>query len=211
MDTFGKREKQNPDWFEAEIAELEPAITAKRGALLSYKKEPSEKTLAAPRKARSDVQRISRRCANDYWLNLCQSIQLSADCGIIRAMYEGMKRAFSPSATKTAPLKSASGTIITDLGKQIERWAEHYQELYSRDNRVTSEAIESTDQLPVLEELDNPPSVEELGKAIDSLASGKAPGNDGIPPEVIKAVKKTALLHHLHQLLLQCWEVGTVP
>ena len=25
------------------------------------------------------------------------------------------------------------------------------------------------------------------------------------------AGKKTALLHHLHQLLLQCWEEGTVP
>ena len=28
MDTFGKREKQNPDWFKAGIAELELAITA---------------------------------------------------------------------------------------------------------------------------------------------------------------------------------------
>ena len=56
MDTFGKREKQNPDWFAVGIAELEPAITAKREALLSYKKEPSEKILAALRKVRSDVQ-----------------------------------------------------------------------------------------------------------------------------------------------------------
>ena len=153
MDTFGKRETQNPDWFAAGIAELEPAITAKREALLSYKKEPSEKTLAALRKARSVSQRIARRCTNDYWLNLCQSTQLSADCGNIRAMYDGMKKAFGPSVKKTAPLRSASGTIITDRGKQMERWTEHYQELYSRENRVTSEAIESTDQLPVLEEL----------------------------------------------------------
>ena len=151
MDTFGKRERQNPDWFEAGIAEFEPAITAKREAVLSYKKEPSEKTLAALRKARSDVQRITRRYANNYWLNLYQSIQLFADCGNIRAMYDGMKKAFGPSATKTAPLKSASGTITTDRGKQMERWAEHYQELSSRENRVTSEAIESIDQPPVLE------------------------------------------------------------
>ncbi|XP_037774604.1 uncharacterized protein LOC119571296, partial [Penaeus monodon] len=62
-----------------------------------------------------------------------------------------------------------------------------------------------------MEELDAPPSVDELSKAIDSLACGKAPGKDGIPPEVIKVGKKTALLHHLHQLLQQCWEEGTVP
>ena len=48
-------------------------------------------------------------------------------------------------------------------------------------------------------------------KAINSLACSKAPGKDGIPPKVIKAGKQTALLHHLHKLLLQCWEEGTVP
>ena len=105
MDTFGSRERRNPDWFEAAIIKLEPAIVAKRAALLNYKMEPSEKTLAALRNARSDAQRIARRCANDYWLNLCQSIQLSADCGNIRAMYDGMKKAFGPSATRIAPPK----------------------------------------------------------------------------------------------------------
>ena len=211
MDTFGKSKRQNPDWFEAGITKLEPAIAAKRTALLNYKREPSEKTLAALRKARNNTQRIARRCASDYWLNLCQSIQLSADCGNIRAMYNGMKKAVGPSAVKVAPLKSATGVVITDRGEQMERWAEHYRELFSRENTVTDAAIESTNPLPVIDELDVPPSAEELSNAINSLACGKAPGNDGIPPEVIKAGKKTTLLHHLHELLLQCWEEGTVP
>ena len=211
MDAFGKREKKNPDWFEAGITELEPVISAKRAALLKHKTDPSKKALAALRKARSDTQRIARRCANDYWLNLCRGIQLSADCGNIRGMYEGLKKAFGPSAVKVTPLKSASGDIITDRGKQMERWAEHYQQLYSRENIVTDTAIERITPLPVMDELDAPPSLEELSKAIDTLASGKAPGSDGIPPEVIKASKKTVLLDHLHELLLQCWEEGSVP
>ena len=61
-----------------------------------------------------------------------------------------------------------------------------------------------------MEELDAPPSLEELGKAIDFLACGKAPEKDDIPPEVIKA-GKTTLIHHLHKLLCQCWEDGAVP
>ncbi|KAI8483937.1 hypothetical protein Bbelb_383270 [Branchiostoma belcheri] len=187
------------------------AINDKRAALLNYKKNPSEKTQTALRKARNTAQRVARRCANDYWLNLCNSIQLASDCGNIRAMYSGMKRAFGPSVTKITPLKSASGEVITDRDEQMKRWAEHYRELYSKENTVTDKAVECTNTLPVMEELDNPPSVEELSKAIDSLASGKAPGNDGIPSDVIKAGKDTTLLHHLHQLLLQCWEEGTVP
>ncbi|KXJ18020.1 hypothetical protein AC249_AIPGENE27459, partial [Exaiptasia diaphana] len=81
--------------------------------------------------------------------------------------------------------------IITDDGKQMERWTEQYQQLYSQENIVTDIAVESINQLPVMGELDDPPSLEELSKAINTLANSKATDSDGIPPEVIKAGKKT--------------------
>ena len=97
-------ERKSEDWFEAGIKEMEPAITAKRTALLKHKKQPSKETLAAYRAARNNVKRIAHKCANDYWLNLCHSIQIASDCGNICAMYERMKKAFGPSAIKIAPL-----------------------------------------------------------------------------------------------------------
>ena len=124
-----EEERKSADWFEAGATELEPAIAAKRAALLAHKKDPSAKTLASLRAARSDAQRIARRFANDYWLNLFQDIQLSADLGNMRRMYEGMTKAFGPSTINTAPLKSAEGDINKDRSKQMERWAKHYQEL----------------------------------------------------------------------------------
>ena len=60
-----------------------------------------------------------------------------------------------------------------------------------------------------MEELDTEPTLEELSKAIDSLASGKAPGSNGIPPHLLKHCK-TTLLHSLHVLLCQCWQERTV-
>ena len=121
-------------------------------------------------------------------------------------MYDSIKKAFGLSATKTAPLKLSAGDIITDWAKQIERWGEHYKELYSRENIVTDAAVESIILLPVMADFDGLPSVDELRKAINGLACVKTLGNDDIPPEVIKAGKNTALVHHLHDLLLQCWE-----
>ena len=47
-------------------------------------------------------------------------------------------------------------------------------------------------------------------RAIDSLTSGKAPGNDGIPPDLIKHCKITLLLP-LREVLRQCWQEGAVP
>ena len=63
--------------------------------------------------------------------------------------------------------------------------------------------------MPLMKELDAVPTQEELSKAIDSLACGKAPGNDGIPPEALKS-GKTALLQPLHELLSLCWEQGYI-
>lgn len=81
----------------------------------------------------------------------------------------------------------------------MERWAEHNQELYSRENTVGNEALQSTVHLPIMQEHNDLPSIEELDKTTDLLAGGKLPGNDGIPPDVPKIRKKSVLLHHLHQ------------
>ncbi|XP_071954137.1 craniofacial development protein 2-like [Antedon mediterranea] len=145
-DIFGVKDRKTPDWFESGISAMEPALEAKRAALIDYKRDLSERTLEALRKSRNNAQRIARQCSN--WLNLCQDIQLSADHGNTGAMYA--------------------------------------------------------------EELENPPTLVELSKAIDVLACGKAPGKDGIPPEVLKAGSST-LLQKIHELLLQCWEEGSVP
>ncbi|XP_068738609.1 uncharacterized protein [Montipora capricornis] len=118
-----------------------------------------------------------------------------------------MKKASGPFAIKIDPLKTTSGEIITDRTKQMERWAEHYLELYSRETVVTDTAVGNSSPLPVMEELDVPPGTEELGKAIDSQASGKAPGN---PLRSSKQANRPPLLEH-HELLLQCWEKGSVP
>lgn len=132
LTAFGKKEKQTPDWFQHNMAKLEPLIEAKRIALTLYKNMPSRHNLCQLRKARKDTQQAARRCANNYWKNLCQNIQLSADHGDTRGMYDGMKKAFGPTIRKVALLKSAEGETITDRSKQMSRWAEHYQDLYSK-------------------------------------------------------------------------------
>jgi len=94
--------------------------------------------------------------------------------------------------------------VIQDWAKQMERWVEHYSELYSRENAVTEDALDAIECLPELEELDSEPTIKELSKALDSLSAGKAPGNDGIPAEVLKCCKET-LINELHEILCLCW------
>ena len=180
---------------------MTPVIGAKRAAFVEYKRLPSEQNLQILRAVRNKAQQTARHCANEYWTELSEVIQTAAITGNIRGMYDGIK---------TAPLKSSTGEVITDKGQQMEKWVEHYSDLYSRQNVVTSAALDAIGCLPTMEELDTEPTVEELSKAIDSLAAGKAPGRDGIPPDLVKHCKTTLLLP-LHEVLCQCWQEGAVP
>ena len=92
----------------------------------------------------------------------------------------------------------------------MERWVEHYSEIYSRENSVVDSALDAIEPLPIMEDLDAKPTLEELSKAIDSLACGKAPGTDGIPPDLIKRCK-SSLLQPRHDTLCQFWREGGVP
>ena len=148
------------DWFDAKSTEMRPVIEAKHKALIEYKRSPSERNLQILRAARSKVQQTAKRCANEYWTQLSQDIQTAAITGNIRGMYDGIKKALGPTQSKTAPLKSSSGAIITDKGQQMERWVEHYSDLYSRENTVSPAALDVIECLPTMDELDSEPSVE---------------------------------------------------
>ena len=75
---------------------------------------------------------------------------------------------------------------------------------------VSVEALIAMESLSTMDKLDSGPTLEEINQALYQLSSGKAPGNDGIPVEVIKCAKGT-LLKKLHEILYQCWREGEVP
>ena len=86
----------------------------------------------------------------------------------------------------------------------MERWVEHYLELYATQNVVSDTALNTIPDLPVLDALDIEPTEEELSNAVDYLSTGKPPGEDGIPPEIMKS-GKDVLLQDLHELLCLYW------
>ena len=158
--TFVKKPSKTHDWFDAKSTEMRPVIEAKRKALIEYKRSPSERNLQIIRAARSKVQHTARRCANEYWTQLSQDIQTAAITGNIGGMYHGINKALGPIQSKTAPLKSSSGEIITDKGQQMEIWVEHYSDLYSIEKTVSPAALDVIECLPTMDELDSGPSVE---------------------------------------------------
>ena len=118
---YGKKERKITDRYEANITVMEPVTDAKRYALVNFKRDPSKKKLNTLRAGRNKVKQTAQRCANNYWLQLCQSIKLSSNTGNIRGTYAGIKKATGPSIKNTAPLKTKTMEVITDCNKQMEK------------------------------------------------------------------------------------------
>ena len=62
-------------------------------------------------------------------------------------MHDGIKKSAGPSGNKAPPLKCKSREVITDKAKQLERWVEHYPELYSRGTVVLPSVLDDIDRL----------------------------------------------------------------
>ena len=107
-------------------------------------------------------------------MKLSFSVEEASNTGNSREMYEGIKQATGPNVKKIAPLKSKTGENITNGRKQMERWVEHYVELYSTENTVTEEVLNSLQLMPIMVELDSEPTASEIEKAINGLANDNA-------------------------------------
>ena len=70
---------------------------------------------------------------------------------------------------------------------------ELYPELYSTKSVVDLEALNGVEYLPIMHKWDNEPNICELEAALAEVATGKASGADGIPPEVLKCLKGPSL------------------
>ena len=92
--------------------------------------------------------------------------------------------------------------------KQLERWMQHFQELLNRDPPEDSLDIEEAmEDLPINCE---PPTKEEIERAIKQQKSGKASGSDEIPVEALKAdlIGSTNMLYDLFQ---DIWKEEAIP
>jgi hypothetical protein len=208
---FGKRSQSQPDWFRAHVGELLPILAAKRKARLHYLQCANETSLAHLKLMRNNVQHATRVAMHKYWSDLCSRIEGHSASGNIRGVYEGLKEALGPTPKKSAPLRSSTGAVLTDVDAQLQRWVEHYSFLYGQPVSADVAAIEAAvPELPINGELDAPITLEEVKRAVHVLKNNKASGVDGLPPEVFKA-GGAPLASALLQVFLTCWDSGQIP
>lgn len=210
LESFGKKKRKDPDWYSASLETMHPIVEKKRQALLKLKSRPTRTALSNLRACRAETQRTARKCAKKYWESLCTQIEIARDKGDVKAMYSAIKEATGPVSQSCSILKEKDGSVITDNNDKLNRWIEHYSELYSGESSVCAATLQALPSLPCLTSLDEPPDLDEVITTVRNLKCNKSAGGDAIPAELLKAgISQLGL--PLHQLVSSCWSTGSVP
>lgn len=121
----------------------------------------------------------------DLWLNnRADEIQSLADINDMKNFYNGLNEIYSPILSGSSLLSADGSTLITDRGKIPEERAEHFNNALNRPSTINNDATCRLPQVPIIDELNATPTVEEILKAISLQSSVKKPGSDYIPAEV---------------------------
>ncbi|RXN24107.1 craniofacial development 2 [Labeo rohita] len=182
---LGFASKRNKDWFDENNEEIQALLSRKRVAHQAHLAQPScPVKKSAFRLICSMLQCKLREIQNEWWNRFAQRTQLCADNGDYKGFYKALKAGYGPRHMVQSPMRSANGKKLhTDNTLILNRWSEHFQELFSAERTVQEAAILQIPHLPVKVKLDEPPTIAESLKAIQQLKSGKAAGTDRIPPE----------------------------
>ena len=207
---LGTETRNHRDWFDESNDIIRKKLESKNKAHDSYLRNPTTTNKNAFTEQRREVQRALRTMENDWWLRYSDEMQGYFDKGDTHNFYNALKVAFGPSDKSLAPVRGTNGDLIKDKAGILSRWAEHFSDLLNRANPTDPTFIEAVPQLNIVEELDLPPTLDEVKKAICSLRCRKAAGLDGLQAELLK-YGGDRVHEELFKYISACWSSDIIP
>merc|ERR1711867_18617 len=210
--TLGPVRRTHRDWFDENNDSIQPLLRELHDLKICNIKDKDDNILAATYRAcKQRVQAALRAMQNAWWMARAAEVQDAADRRDAKSLYQGLKFIYGPKQSSYPSVKSKNGkSVITDPEKILDRRVEHFDEVLNQPSDFDSSVLEDIPQGETNHTLDEQPTLAEVEKSIKQLASGKAAGVDGIPPDVYKHGGSTIRMQLLC-LYKQCWRQGVIP
>ena len=113
---------------------------------------------------------------------------------------------------RSAVVQDENGNSCTTTEAQQERWRRHFSKILNIQSDFDMEELSRVRQRPTRNEMTEVPSEEEVMNAVGKLRNGKAGGESGILPEMVKAACcEEEFVNKLLDLVKDVWEKGCTP
>ena len=167
MEKKGKKAK----WLSGEALQ----IAVKRREVKSKGENEREKHLNA------EFQKIARRDKNAFFSDQCKEIEEKNTMGKTRDLFKIIRDTKGTFHAKMGSIKDRNGRYLTEAEDIKKRWQEYTEDLYKKD---LHDPDNHDDVITNLE----PDILEcEVKWALESIATNKASGGDGIPGSCFKS------------------------
>ena len=163
------------------------------------------------RKHSNLLQKRCRELKNAWWADKAAELQQLADHNDTKGFYQSMRAIWGPRVNHPDQLlASDNSTLLTEKQDLLDRWTQHFRALLNVHTDINPNQADSMPQSPVQQWMVAIPTLDEVRLAVSLLSSGKAPGADGIHPEIIQHGGQK-LLEALHKTITTAWDTKTVP
>jgi hypothetical protein len=214
VEVLGLRKRKHRDWFDENDPQISTLLEDKNKLhqqYLSASDKDRESLYQSFRSAKSSLQRRLRQMKNQWWMDISKQIQEAYNSKDSKALYHLIREAFGPQSSSLVPLKSKDGSLIyKDPEGIMKRWTEHFTDLFYNPSVINENVINNLPQKDIILEMMDHPSIEEIQKTIKQINTGKAPGFDGIPIEVLLH-GGDKLAAEVHRLISDVWLGAPVP
>ena len=86
-----------------------------------------------------------------------------------KKFFEALKGVYGPSRFSLHPVKSTNGVLLKNKKLILARWAEYLQNLLIKVHSTDQGILDDLPTQPIIQKLDDPPSIDKVEKAIFSL------------------------------------------
>nr|VZI38071.1 unnamed protein product [Spirometra erinaceieuropaei] len=172
LDLLGRAPRQIQDWFDDNDAAISNLLAERNRLHKAYADHPTADNKAAFYRSRRQRQQRLREMQDAWTARKAEEIQGYADSDEWKNFFSAIKAVYGPPTKGTTALLSADGsTLLTEKTHILQRWAEHFRGVLNRPSAISDAAIDCLLQVETNVDLDLPPSLQEIIRAVQQLSS----------------------------------------
>ena len=211
-EVLGRERRRQPDWFLESIGELEELIVKRNALFATWLRTRCQRDRQRYVNQRREVAREVKRAKNNWFKQKASEVErgMHRGKGAWKGLREIQKGRAGLRSIKRSSVKHLDGTKCVGQEDTLQRWHEHFELVLNVNSSFDENVFQSVEQHPLRSEMAEPPSEEEVIEALGKVKINKAPGKNGILPEMVRGCGGE-MLTHIMDLFCTVWREGRVP